>query len=183
MAETTSTVNAQLDQTRERIAGDTQGIRSKIVGRTQNALHGVSGSISHSVKQPKQSMGRLVSNPIGMAIGAMAVGWLAGTLAPSSRLEKEKLGEASGQVKQSAEQLGREAIEKGRELASETIGEMRTALSPSTGDSSEGSTSGQQGQQTQQSGAAKTPGTDPGSLGGINPTTAPTSGPASIEQL
>ena len=54
---------------------------------------------------------------MGLAVGAMAAGFLAGMLIPSSRVEDEKLGPMADQVKQQARETGQEALEHGRQVA------------------------------------------------------------------
>ena len=56
-------------------------------------------------------------NPLGLAIGAVAVGFVAGLLIPSTRVEDEKLGEASDTVIEKAKETGQEALEHGKQVA------------------------------------------------------------------
>ena len=56
-------------------------------------------------------------NPLGLAVGAVAVGFLAGMLIPSSRVEDEKLGPMADQVKEQAKETGQEALEHGKQVA------------------------------------------------------------------
>jgi hypothetical protein len=57
------------------------------------------------------------SNPIGMGVGAAAVGFVAGLLVPSTRLEDEHLGDVSARVKETASEAGQDALERGRDVA------------------------------------------------------------------
>ena len=56
-------------------------------------------------------------NPLGLALAGAAVGFVAGILAPSTRVENEKLGPTADQVKEQAVDAGKEAIEHGKEVA------------------------------------------------------------------
>jgi gas vesicle protein len=56
-------------------------------------------------------------NPLGLAVAGAAVGFVAGILAPSTRVENEKLGPAADQVKEQAADAGREALDHGKEVA------------------------------------------------------------------
>jgi hypothetical protein len=58
-------------------------------------------------------------NPLGLALGALAVGFLAGMLLPSTRIEDERMGEVADRLKDTARQTGQEAIERGRAVAQE----------------------------------------------------------------
>jgi hypothetical protein len=58
-------------------------------------------------------------NPLGLAIGAAAVGFLAGLAVPSTRLEDEKLGQVSDQVMDKVKETGQEALDRGKQVAQE----------------------------------------------------------------
>jgi gas vesicle protein len=74
-------------------------------------------------QQAKQSARQVVSvaqaNPLGLGIGAVAVGFLAGMLVPSTRMENERMGEVADQVKEQAREVGQEALEHGKSVAQE----------------------------------------------------------------
>jgi len=59
-------------------------------------------------------------NPLGLAIGGAAVGFVAGLFTPSTRVEDEKLGPISDEVKSTAADAGREALERGKNVAQAT---------------------------------------------------------------
>jgi gas vesicle protein len=56
-------------------------------------------------------------NPLGLAVAGAAVGFIAGILAPSTRVENEKLGPAADQVKEQADDAGKEALDHGKQVA------------------------------------------------------------------
>ena len=58
-------------------------------------------------------------NPLGLAIGAAAIGFLAGLVVPSTRVEDEKLGPVADQVKDKVKETGQEALDRGRQVAQE----------------------------------------------------------------
>jgi gas vesicle protein len=73
---------------------------------------------SNEVKgQAKKAAGIAQENPLGLAIGGIAVGFLAGLLVPTSRLEDEKIGPMAEQVREQVKQTGQEALEHGKEVA------------------------------------------------------------------
>ena len=59
-------------------------------------------------------MGLSKENPLGLAIGGAAVGFLAGILLPSTRVEDENLGEVSDQVIDRVKRTEQDALERGK---------------------------------------------------------------------
>jgi gas vesicle protein len=107
---------------------DTVGtVRSRVSGAASRARDAIGGTADRTgdavpsgqdVKQTaRRAVGVAQSNPLGLAIGAAALGFLAGMLAPSTRMEDEKLGPVADQVKQQAAEVGQEAVERGRQVA------------------------------------------------------------------
>ena len=60
-------------------------------------------------------------NPLGLALGSVAVGVLAGMLIPSTRVEDEKLGEMSDNVIEKVKETGQEALEHGKQVAQDAV--------------------------------------------------------------
>jgi hypothetical protein len=65
----------------------------------------------------RKAVGLAQENPLGLALGAVAVGFVGGMLIPSTRVEHEKLGPMADQVKDKAKETGQEAMERGKEVA------------------------------------------------------------------
>jgi gas vesicle protein len=62
-------------------------------------------------------------NPLGLAIGGVAVGFLAAMLVPSTKIEDERLGPLADQVKETAAETGQEALERGKDVAGQVVGQ------------------------------------------------------------
>ena len=60
---------------------------------------------------------RAKENPLGLAIGAAALGFLAGLAVPSTRVEDERLGPVADQVKDKVKETGQEAMDRGKQVA------------------------------------------------------------------
>jgi gas vesicle protein len=73
--------------------------------------------VSDTVGTVKQGLGIAQENPLGLAIGAVAAGFLVGLAVPSSEVENEKLGPIADQVKDQARETGQEALERGKDVA------------------------------------------------------------------
>ena len=67
----------------------------------------------------QRAAGVAKENPLGLAIGATAVGFVAGLLIPSTRVEDDKIGPMADQVKDKAKETGQEALERGKHVAQE----------------------------------------------------------------
>jgi hypothetical protein len=95
------------DQVKERITG----AGSRVGDATPDA---------DEVKQgAKRAVGVAQENPIGLAIGSVAVGFVAGMLVPTTRVEDEKLGPMADQVKERVKETGQEALDRGKEVVQE----------------------------------------------------------------
>ena len=70
------------------------------------------------------------SNPMALAIGALALGAVAGAMLPSTRVEDERLGPVADDIREKGAELGERAVERGREVAS-------AATSAASGDGTE----------------------------------------------
>lgn len=145
MGEDPSTIRDEIEITRERL-GDTvealaykadvkarakesvsdkvEGLKSKVTG----AKDSVSGATpdARQVKQgARRAVGVAQENPIGLALGAVAVGFVAGMVVPSTRVEDERLGPVADQVKEQAASTGREVLEHGKQVAQEVAEQAR----------------------------------------------------------
>lgn len=133
MGETVDALGYKADvpaRTRDSIQDKVQGVRERITGVTSQvseASRGVTSQVSDAtpdagdVKQAgRQAVGVVQENPLGLAIGAAAVGFLAGMLVPSTRVEDERLGPVADQVKEQAQQTAQEALERGKQVAQDT---------------------------------------------------------------
>ena len=101
---------------KDSISDKVQGVKAKIAGAGSQVSDATPGS--EDVKQAgRRAVGVAQENPLGLAIGAAAVGFIAGLLVPSTKVEDERLGPVADQVKEQARQTGQEAIEHGKEIA------------------------------------------------------------------
>ena len=101
---------------REAVSDKVETVKSKFTGAKDSVSD--STPIGEDVKQgARQAVGIAKENPLGLAIGGLAVGFLAGLAIPSTRVENEKLGPMADQVKEQAKETGQEAIERGKHVA------------------------------------------------------------------
>jgi gas vesicle protein len=118
------------DSAKESVVGATQTVKEKLVG-AKDSVSDTAGSATSRVgdatpdrervkHQARRAKGVAQENPIGLAIGSIAVGFIAGMLVPATRVEDEKLGEISDQFVDKAKETGQEALEHGKQVAQET---------------------------------------------------------------
>jgi hypothetical protein len=98
-------------RTKESIQGKVDSVRSKVTGAAPDGRQMADGA--------KRAAGVAQGNPLGLAIGAAAVGFLVGMLVPETQKEHEVLGETADQVKQQARDTAQTAVEHGKQAAQE----------------------------------------------------------------
>ena len=87
---------------------------------------------AHKAKgQARKVKGLAQDNPLGLAIGSIAVGFLAGLAIPATRIENERIGPMADRVKDRARDLGTEALEHGKEVASDVADAAKDAAKDS----------------------------------------------------
>jgi gas vesicle protein len=132
MDETVEAIGYKADvpsRTREAVTGKVDTVKSKVSDTATRAREAVAGTASRAtdaapsqgeVKQTaRRAVGLAQENPLGLAIGAAAIGFLAGLLVPSTRVEDEQLGPIADQVKDKVKETGQEAFERGKDVAQE----------------------------------------------------------------
>jgi gas vesicle protein len=137
MGEDPNAIRDEIADTRERMGEtiDALGYKADVKSRAKDNVAGKVDSVkehlglagqkasdatpdAEQVKvQVRKAAGLAQENPLGLAVGAAAVGFLAGLLVPSSRVEDEKLGPMADRVKEQAKETGQEALERGKEVA------------------------------------------------------------------
>ena len=112
MGQDPDAIRHEVEHTREQMGEtiDALGHKADVKGRAKER-------IGNTVGGARRAAGVAQENPMGLAVGAMAAGFLAGMLIPSSRVEDEKLGPMADQVKQQAKETGQEALKHGKEVA------------------------------------------------------------------
>lgn len=139
MAQTSEELKREIGETREQMAetADALAYKADVPTRTKDwigekkdaiveTVSGVSSKVGDAapdgsdVTRSAGRMKRLAErNPVGLAIGGAAVGFIAGLLTPSTRIEDERIGPMADDVKASAAEAGREAVERGKDVVQE----------------------------------------------------------------
>jgi hypothetical protein len=118
VSEKVENVKSKVSDTATRAKEAVTGTTSRVGDRVTDATPS-SGQVR---QQARRTAGLAKENPLGLAIGAVAVGFLAGLAVPSTRVEDEKLGPMADQVKDRVKETGQEALDRGKQVAQEVAG-------------------------------------------------------------
>ena len=139
MAQTSDELKTEISRTREQMGetADALAYKADVPTRTKewvgekkdavvSAVTGISdkvGDVTPEGEQVTQSVGRMrrvaERNPLGLAIGGAAVGFIAGVLVPATRVENERIGPVADDVKATAAEAGREVLDRGKQVVQE----------------------------------------------------------------
>jgi len=122
-ADVKSRVKGSIADKKDAVVGTIAGGKDAVVNTADSLVSKVTGAVPDTgqVKHGAEKVGLSRENPLGLAIGGVAVGFLAGLLLPSTKVEDDKLGEASDQVMDRVKETGQEALERGKQVAQETL--------------------------------------------------------------
>lgn len=139
MGEDTSNIREEIEQTRAEM-GDTvdalahktdvkSRMKESMTDKKERLRAQMSGTTSRigdatpdgeEMKQgARQVVGIAEENPIGLAMGGLAAGFLAGMLLPSTKLEDQRMGPMADELKSKAKETAEEAVERGKEVTSQ----------------------------------------------------------------
>lgn len=104
-------VGDYVDDKKQAVKDKVSGVKDAIVGTTSDALP--NGQQLGKVKDMAER------NPLGLVIGGAALGFVAGLLIPSTRLEDKQMGEMSDKVIDAAKETASDALESGKQIAHE----------------------------------------------------------------
>jgi hypothetical protein len=156
MGETPNHIREDIEQTRARMGETVEAIGYKadvksrvkdtivqkkdaFVGSADSLVSRVSGIAPdrQTVKTGAQKVGVSKQNPLGLAIAGAAVGFVVGTLIPSTTVEDERLGDMSDQVGEKAREAGQEALDRTKSVAREAVDNARETVQERSGDEAE----------------------------------------------
>jgi len=141
---TKENVQGKVDSVKEKITGATGTVTDKVSGATgtvSDKVSGATGTVSdrtpsgQEVKQKgKQAVGIAQSNPLGLAIGSTALGFLVGMLIPETQKEHDTFGEMADTVKDQVKDTASEALDRGKQVAQE-VGQQTAQTAKETAQS------------------------------------------------
>jgi gas vesicle protein len=91
--------------------------------------------VRHGADQVKEGAKQAVSvaqaNPVGLGVGAVAVGLLVGMALPTTRAEDRRLGDLSDELKQQARDAGSEVLDRGKKVAQDAAAQVSETVQES----------------------------------------------------
>jgi len=136
MGQDPSDIRAEIEQTRARVGDQVDALsyktdvparvgdyvddkRQAVKDKVSGVKDAVTGTASGAVPSGEK-LGRIKDtaerNPLGLVVGGVALGFVAGLLIPSTRMENERMGEASDRVMDAAKETAGEAVESGKQV-------------------------------------------------------------------
>jgi gas vesicle protein len=111
-------VGDYVDDKKQAVKDKVSGVKDATTGTTPDALQATSDALpdGENIGKLKDTAER---NPLGLVIGGVAVGFVAGLLIPSTRLEDKQMGEMSDKMIDAARETASDALESGKQIAHE----------------------------------------------------------------
>jgi hypothetical protein len=111
-------VTDTVERARESVAGTVDSIKGA-VGGGASAVKEATPEGQAVGDQARRAVGVAQKNPLGLAVGAAAAGFLVGMVLPASRVEDQRIGSMADDVKEHVAEVGHEALEHGKQVAKE----------------------------------------------------------------
>jgi gas vesicle protein len=139
MGQDPSDIRAQIEETRSRVGDEVDALSYKtdvparvgdyvddkkqtVKDKASGVKDAVTGTASRAVPSGEK-LGRIKDtaerNPLGLVVGGVALGFVAGLLIPSTRMENERMGQASDRVMDAAKETAGQAVESGKQVVQE----------------------------------------------------------------
>lgn len=165
MGEDPEVIEQEIERTRERMSERTDALAYKadVKSRAQDAIaekrdairgrvRGALGGAREAAPDPDQVRGRadqvrgrarqgvslVRDNPLGLALGAAAVGALIGLALPRTAIEDERMGETADALKAKIAETGQDALGRGQQVAQDAMQAAKESGSQHAGELAEG---------------------------------------------
>jgi hypothetical protein len=99
---------------------DALGHKLDLPSRAKDRATAASRRVRRAAPSTTDVKGTAENNPLGLVLGGLAFGFLAGMLIPQTEFEDEKLGPLADQARDQVVATGREALQRGKSVARKT---------------------------------------------------------------
>jgi hypothetical protein len=108
-----------VERTRARMSAelDALGYKLDVPARARERVQAAGRRVRDAAPQGSDIRGTAHDNPLGVVLGGVAVGVLAGLLMPRTRVEDENIGPVADRLRDEVLATGREAAERGKTVA------------------------------------------------------------------
>lgn len=114
-------VNERIASVKETIDGTFGQAKQTISEKAQGLGDGAGDGLDRASDAARGTVSLAVQNPLGLALGALAVGFLAGLAIPVTDLEREQVGPMGEQLVRRTQSVAAEAVEAGQAVLNETL--------------------------------------------------------------
>jgi ElaB/YqjD/DUF883 family membrane-anchored ribosome-binding protein len=105
--------------TKDRMMGKVTDVKDRAIGSIVGTKDSATSTLSEATPSSgelkegvRRTAGMAQENPLGLAVGSVAVGFLAGMLVPATSVEREKVGPMADQAREKVMETGQEALER-----------------------------------------------------------------------
>lgn len=124
-ARTRDAVNDRIDTIKGAVTDVAMNVRASAANAASSAANAMPSR--EDAAESSRAMGSLASrNPLGIAIGSVAVGFLVGLCLPVSDIERDRVGQLGEQMTDQAKAAASNAIEQGKAAVTQAIGDALT---------------------------------------------------------
>lgn len=114
---------------RETVSGATERVAetaSHLRERTRERAHDLKDQTRYRTQQARVGFWQMMEErPLALGVATLAIGVLAGLSIPSTRKENELMGETRDRLLERAKEVGEEALEKGKQVASVAVDTLK----------------------------------------------------------
>ena len=144
-------IREEIEETRERMSDTVDAIAYKadVPGRVQDAVADkmndvkttiamTTRAVRDAIPDPKEvqqgtmrAMSSIAENPLGLFFGSVALGFMVGSLLPTTEIENRRLRPVSDQLKGTAQAAGSQLLKEGKAVVRDTIEAAKGAATQS----------------------------------------------------
>jgi hypothetical protein len=129
-------VTGTVGRARESVAGTMDSLKGAVTG-TAASVKDATPDTKRVAGQAQQAVGVAQRNPLGLAIGSVAAGFLVGMMLPATRVEDERIGAIADDVKEHVSEVGQEAVDHGKQVAKEVASSAAETIGQSAAEHGE----------------------------------------------
>jgi len=141
MSETVEAIGYRADvpsRMRENIAEKVESVKEKFSGgvdAVKSRLSDLGGNVGEAIpsredirRSARRAASIAAENPLGLALGGLALGFVAGLLIPTTRAESNALRPVAENVKRMAQDAGQSVMQHGKEVLHDVAGSAKDSV-------------------------------------------------------